>query len=368
MKIVNIFAVIVMLAAIVSPGKLAHSQANVSRQDLNNDIEIMEIVLDKLIMPERGNLAFFGSNTKGYYLANYGVIFDMNYSFLNRNFISYGINQRFQMNENNWVVIDEQKEEKQVTDEVEKDIEKLKKSIVKFLSSWTTALSDLHPDEKVAVIVDFNGFFPSITNAADFSIQKLVASIPIRDITGVRKGSISQSEFEKRVDFDEKKSQDEDISIFSKVIQTSLEHSDPKLDFGVSGNVKGIYFNGYGVIFFTDVSFGSNLFTIYSEAFRKGRDRSFAITTPLADQAAKSVKNLERVEQKLIQVISSYGHNLKALQPDEWVEIAINFKGVPIKENYSKSILRVQKKFIDDYNRDRIKFDQFRKMVNVTYY
>jgi len=368
MKIFNIIGAILVFSAVLSLGNLTYSQPNLPGQDLANDIEIMEIVLDKLISPEQGNFPFFGSNTRGYYLANYGVIFDVRYSFLNRGFISFGINQRFQIKENNLIVIDEQKEEKQLTDEVGKDIEKLKKSLVKFLSLWTTALSDLHPDEKVAVIVDFNGFVPSITSAIDFSTHKLVASVPIREIANMRKGSITLSEFEKKVDFDERKSQDEDISIFSKVIQASLEHSDQKMDFGLSGNVKGIYFNGYGAIFFTDVSFGSNLFTIYSEAFRKGRDHSVSITAPPADQVAKSVKNLEKVEQKLIQVISNYGHNLKALQPNEWVEIAINFKGIPMKENYSKSILRVQKKFIDEYNRDRLNFDQFKKMVKATYY
>jgi hypothetical protein len=368
MKIFNIIGVILVCSGILSPDNFVYSQPNLPGQDLANDIEIMEIVLDKLISPERGNLPFFSSNTRGYYLANYGVIFDVSYSFLNRGFISFGINQRFQIKENNLIVIDEEKEEKQLTDEIEKDIEKLKKSIVKFLSSWTTALSDLHPDEKVAVIVDFNGFVPSITSAVDFSTHKLIASVPIREIANMRKGSITLSEFEKKVDFDEKKSQDEDISIFSRVIQTSLEHSDQKMDFDLAGNVKGIYFNGYGVIFFTDVSFGSNLFTIYSDAFRKGKERSFSITAPAPDETAKSAKNLEKVEQKLIQVMSNYGHNLKTLQPDEWVEIAINYKSIPIKENYSKSILRVQKKFIDDYNRDRLKFDQFKKMVKVTYY
>ena len=359
--------VMVLLSAVLSPGKFAYTQPNLPGQELTADIEIMEIVLDKMISPDRGKLPFWGANTRGYYLADYGVIFDVSYSFLNRNIISYGVNQRIRIKDN-LIVVDEQQEEKQVSDEIEKDIEQLKKSLVKFLSSWTTALADLKPDEKVAVIVNFNGFMPSIASAMDFSTRQLIASVPIREIANIRKGRISLSEFEKRVHFDEEMSQDEDISIFSKVIQTSLEHTDQKMDFGVSGNVKGIYFNGYGVIFFTDLSFGSSLFTIYSDAFRKGRDHSFSIATQAPDQEATYTKRLEKVEQKLIQVMSSYGHNLKSLQPDEWVEIAINYKSIPIKDNYSKSILRVQKKFIDDYNRDRLKFDQFKKMVKVTHY
>lgn len=368
MKVITIKGMIIILSASLWFANHAYPQPNLPRENLNSDIEIMEIVLDKLILPERGNLPFFGSNTKGYYLANYGVIFDVNYSFLNRNFITLGIDQRINIKEKYLSVIEADNDEKQISEAFEKDIERLKQGIVKFLSSWTMALSDLPPDEKVTVMVDFNGFFPALNDAMDFSTQKLLASTSIRDIANVRKGSMSQSEFANMVEFDENKSQDEDISIFSKVIQTSLEHSDQRMDLGLSGNVKGIYFNGYGVIFFTDVSFGSNLFTIYSDAFRKGREQSFSISVPASDIEVRNSKNLERIEQKLVQVISKYGYNLKSLKPDEWVEIAVNYKSIPVKENYSKGILRVQKKFIDDYNRDRIKFDQFRKMVKVAYY
>jgi hypothetical protein len=56
------------------------------------------------------------------------------------------------------------------------------------------------------------------------------------------------------------------------------------------------------------------------------------------------------------------------LQPNEWIEIAINFKGMPVKDKYSKSILKVQKKNIDDYKREKIKYDQFKKLVKIIYY
>ena len=137
------------------------------------------------------------------------------------------------------------------------------------------------------------------------------------------------------------------------------------------GNVKGIHFKGYGVIFFTDISYGANLYTrawsIYTDAAKKAKGRSLTIKN-FSDEEKDMSQNIEKVEQRLINLISNYGHNLRNLQPDEWVEIAINFKGLPVKDKYSRSLLKVRKKVIDDYNRDAIKFDDFKKQVNIIYY
>lgn len=347
------------------------AQQNLPGQDLLNNIEIMETVLDKLIMPNKAQFHFFGSNTKGYYLMNYGVIFNVSYSLFNQRVISIDLDRRLRSGKNNYIFVDEAQDEG--TGELDNEIEKLKQSMVRFLGEWTSALSDLNPDEKVTVIIDFNGFLPSFKDVFDYSTQQLIVSVPIKEITNYRKGKLAREEFANRIIFDEVKSVDEDISIISNVIQTSLQHSDRKKSHGIAGDVKGIYFKGYGVIFFTDVSFNfgaqayKRALTIYTDALKKGKQRSITVEN-FSDEPGQTKKDIEKIEQKMIQLISNYGHNLRALQPDEWVEIAINFKGIPVKEKYSKSILKVQKKNIDDYKRDRIKFDQFKKRVNIIYY
>jgi hypothetical protein len=347
------------------------AQQNSPGQDLLNNIEIMETVLDKLVSPNKAQLHFFGSNTKGYYLMNYGVIFNVNYSLFNERIIALDFDKRLRSNKHNYIFVDQEDEE--VSKNFDKEIEKLNKLMVRFLSEWTSALTDLNPDEKVTIIVDFNGFFPTFKDVFDYSTHQRIASVPIKEIANYRKGKITKEEFANKVTFNEVKSVDEDISILSNVIQTSLKHADKKTKLGVAGDVKGIYFKGYGVIFFTDVSFslGKNAYkralTIYSDAPKKGEGRSITVES-FSDESEKTEKDIEKIEQKMIQLISNYGHNLRTLQPDEWVEIAINFKGIPIKEKYSKSILKVQKKIIDDYKRDRIQFDQFKKRVNIIYY
>ena len=91
-----------------------------------------------------------------------------------------------------------------------------------------------------------------------------------------------------------------------------------------------------------------------------------------SDEQNKSAKNrendLKNFEQKLMRSISNYGHTLRSMQPDEWVELAVSFKGAPVMEKYSKSIIKVKKKSIDDFYRDRINFDQFQKLVQIFYY
>ena len=350
---------------------LARAQQNLPNQELLNNIEIMESVLDRIIAPERGQIHFFSSNTKGYYLMNYGVIFNVGYSLFSRGIISIDLDKRLRVEENKIIIVGSEDEED--TEDFDREMEKLKKSIVRFLGEWTSALSDLNPDEKVTVIVDFNGFFPTFQSLYAFSTSQLIASVPIKDVANYRRGRITKKEFINKITFDEVKSVDEDISILSNVIQTSLKYGDQKTKLGVSGDVKGIHFKGYGVIFFTDVSFGigannyKRALTIYSDALKKDKGRSITVES-FSNESEKTEKDVKKLEQKLIHLISNYGHNLRRLQPNEWVEIAINFKGMPVKDKYSKSILKVQKRIIDDYNRERIKFEQFKKMVRIVYY
>ena len=372
-KIVNMFICSIMLLGFwdLSDSEI-FAQQPVPDQQLLNDIEILETVLDRLISPDKAPLQFFGAtNSRGYYLANYGVIFNVNYSPFNRAMISLDLNRTYKIGENNLIYIDTDDEHNETTSEFEKELEQLKKSITRFLGTWASALTELKSDEKIAVIVDFNGWFSNLAHEYDVNLRQLVAAVPISAIKDFRKNNISDKEFALRINFDEIKSSDEDISILSNVIETGLAHENKNAELGLAGNVKGIHFKGYGVIFFTDISYGANLYTrawsIYTDAAKKAKERSLRIKN-FSDEQKDMSQNIEKVEQKLINLISNYGHNLRSLQPDEWVEIAINFKGMPVKDKYSRSVLKVRKKVIDDYNRDAIKFDDFKKQVNIIYY
>ena len=343
------------------------AQQNAPDEELLNNIEIMETVLDKLMTPEKSRMHFFGNDTKGYYLMNYGIIFNVSYSIFSRRLISIDLDSRFM--ESDYFVVNEKTGKR--SEKFEKKMDQLKNTLARFLGEWTSALATMKPDEKVAIIVDFNRLSLNFPASNAFSPQQLIASVPIREITNYRRGKLSRDQFKDKIIFDEVKSTDEEIAIVSNVIETSLGHVGKKKNFNWSGNVKGVYFKGYGVIFFTDLSYGSiafkNAFTKYSRALKKSKGRTITFES-ISNQSGNQQKGVEELEQKLIRIVSNYGHNLSILQPDEWVEIAVNFRGMPAKGNYSKSVLKVQKKIIDDFNKERITYDQFKKQVRVIYY
>jgi len=369
MKKLTVFVIFVLsVCSMWFTNNTALAQQKMPDQELLNNMEIMETVLDKLINPQKSHLNLFSSHTKGYYLMNYGIIFNVSYSLFNRGIVSINLDKRMKKN-NNYILVDEENEE--VTNDFDKEIEKLKNTLTKFFADWTPMLSNMKPDEKITVILDFNGFFPTVKNTYDYSAHQLIASVPVETITKYRKGRIAREDFKKKIDFDDVKTVDEDISILSNVIETSLKHPDKNAKFSWSGDVKGTYFKGYGVIFFTDLSFSTgayrNAITFYNEALKKSKGRSFTIESTSSTPADQE-KNVEKIEQKLIHLMSNYGQSLRSLQPNEWIEIAINFKGMHVMDKYSKSILKVQKKNIDDYKREKIKYDQFKNMVKIIYY
>ena len=348
----------------------SQTQQNLPKQELLNNIEILESVLDRIIVPEKGPVHVFGSATKGYYLMNYGVIFHVSSPFFSPGIILSNVGINLKVKRDNYIFVSEEEDEKE-TGDAKEDIEKLKQSIARFLSDWTSSLSDLKSEEKVTVIVDFNGFQSSFRTGLQPSIHQIKASVLFKEILNYRKGNLSKEAFKNKINYEELRSVDEDILILSNVIQTSLRYPDKGSLLDVSGDVNGFYFNGYGIIFFTDVSIGrsgyAEAFSIYTDALKKGKGRTITLKN-IDEKIENSEKDIQKIEQKLIRLISDYGNNAKNVRPNEWFEIAVTFKGIPVNEKYSKGVFKVQKKTIDDYTQQKIEFDDFKKMVRITYY
>ena len=196
----------------------------------------------------------------------------------------------------------------------------------------------------------------------------MICSASIENLKNFRQGKISEQAFENKLDFKEVSAVAEDISIFGKVIKTSLEHSRGIGSFNLFDDVKGFHFQGHGVLFITDVNWSSGR---VQELFVAGKNKASLSYSFSDSNNKKSIeeadKNLKTLERKLIQSISNYGHTLD-LNPNDWVELAVNFKSALPGKNYSKTIIKVKKQSIDDFTRDKINFDQFQNLVQVMYY
>lgn len=360
--------VILILTCGLNNSRVVAQTTSVDKELLAN-VSIMESVLDRLLFPDRNQFRLMDAGTRGYYLMNYGVIFNVRTSLLaHRILVKQKLRNFYEYHDDNLVVVETSDNDKARPDDFSKEVAKLKKSIIRFMGSWTAAVANLPSNEKVTVIVDFDNYMPQIADESDEWAKQLIASVSIADIIDYRKGRLTDDEFARKIMFQEQKAMDEDVAILSNVIRASLDQPADQQPWSISGDVRGIYFKGYGAVFFADVIPGRSTATMaYKEFWDRLRDRSLPV--PGAELASKTpeFKN-EKMEQKLIQLMSNYGVNMRNLAADEWFEVAINYKGLPIDGQYSRIIVKVQKRAIEEYQRERIKFDQFKKLVQVIYY
>lgn len=354
---------------------LLNAQSKLPDEQLLRDIEISASVLDQMIYPEKAPGRFFGSpRTKGYYLSNHGVIFNVNYSLSAHSTDIPNVellNEQLKyLRDNADFHVAFQSKVENVTREVETELEKLKKTIIRFLSSWTASLIERRGAEKISIIVDIDNSLSHWPGEPARWSRYMIASVAMSDIRAFRKDSITEAEFARRVKFEQSESSDEEMAILSKVIETALDHENQ-----FPSEVVGIHLKDYGAIFFADIPFGavaySNLSSIYKRfeaIYSKTAKQHSTKENELIAEKMDSNKVIQKIEQKLIQLLSNYGYNLKRLQPDEWVEILVDYRVAAIKDRYSKSVIRVQKRTIDDFNREKINFDEFKKLVSISYY
>ncbi len=365
----SLLIVLMGILTILSLGKDTLAQKKRPSPELLNDIEIMETVLDKLIKPNSSpDFFMWGRNSRGFYLLDYGVIFNINYSLLDEGLVEFRFDDFIKARGNETYYL-KKDNEKKIEVIKEKEMEQLKSSLARFLGSYASTIRDLQADENVSVIVDFNGFTGNFSRWHAGTPKQLIASIKMAELQNFRQGKIAEAVFQNAIKYANINTFDEDISILGNVIKTSLEHVDEPKAFGLASDIKGVHFKGYGVLFITNINWGFAEMRPLIFDDQHQEQIALSIASSERDKSAKNRDiDLKHFEQKLVRSISNYGHTLRNMQPDEWVELAVSFKGAPVMEKYSKSIIKVKKKSIDDFYRDRITFDQFQKLVQIFYY
>ena len=250
-------------------------------------------------------------------------------------------------------------------------IEQTKEKIANFLGNYASSMRNLRADEKVAVVVDFKNAFSAVYWGADQVPQQIVASVAVKDLQNFRRGNISEAQFRKKINFEKVTAPSEDVSIFTNVIKTAMQHAGKKHNFRIDDEVQGIRFPSYGVLFLITFNFDNFLsheaelqeLLEQAKVAREGGNYKIGKQKNIDFQ-----KQLESLENKLIDLLSNYGQTLRNVKANEWVEFGINFQNRTSDIGFSRGIIKVRKKAIDDFSRRKISFDQFRKLVSVRYY
>jgi hypothetical protein len=348
--------------------------------DLRDEIEVMEAVLGRLIDQNTNAMALMGSDARGFYIKDYGVIFNVAYPAGQKVsvFISSANNnekpgpvtspskvEQFSLKG------DEQKEKKDVTPEV-------KKTLSTFFAKYASSITGLKPEEKISVVVDLKGFpfMPALQK--DDSPSQLIATTTMKDILDMKKGSLSVEQIEKQIIFNEIDVVDQEAAIFSNVIETSLKQVKEDSGLGFKGNVKSLYIKGHGIVFMVDSDLGMiKGVTMITKNLSGTRNETSDVlinadpkTLPGMAGGLFTLKadEFKDYEEKLVKVISKYGHTLSKVKPDEYVEVALNFNRFGNNKENSRDIIKVKKADIDDLNSGKIDLENFRKRVNTIYY
>lgn len=378
----RIVAMLALIFGLAGSPFLENAQAQpartLDRNRMQRDLEIMEMVLDRLLNNQSGRFMRLGTfSARGTYVPNFGVLFQIpNHS----PFVAiYETEER-----SGGTIVKKSGTAPQAAadraGQTSADAD-LNRELLEFFSRYADAIGQLGDDDRVAVYrergPEFSFFFEiSGEQASGFSSQPsdLFTWMRKGDIAALRAGKLTEDEFRSRVRVVKPKAGDTDIEIMSGILD--------KITASRTGTARGLYLEDYGVIFFTAASLARDT------AQRIWRDRSTRVSnTQEAVPAAESYRQIEealraarsvdearaknwqeeynKFRGKIAEALADYGHTLRSAKSGDWLVVTTDFHYAP--ENQPQSLVcQVKKQQVEAYNAGKISREQLLK--GVTYF
>lgn len=373
MKLRFIAVLLLGLGCAGLPQLQAQSARTLDRSRMQRDIEIMEMVLDRLLNNQAGRFMRLGTfSARGTYVPNFGVLFQIPNS---SPFVAiYETEERA-----GGAVVEKSGAARSRTaarGEQSENDENLNKEILEFFSRYADAIGQLADEDRVAVYSErgpeFSFFFEIRGEpASGFSSQPsdLFTWMRKGDIAALRAGKLTESEFRSRVRVVKPKADDADIEIMSGILD--------KITASRTGTARGLYLEDYGVIFFTAANLARDA------SARIWRDRSTKVgntteTTPESyrqiEEALRAARSIDEARAKnwqeeygkfrgkIAEALADYGHTLRSAKSGDWLVVTTDFHYAP--ENQPKSLVcQIRKQQVDAYNTGKISREQLLKAV-----
>jgi len=386
------FSIYFIIAILLFEGNHLNLFSQDQYRKLQHDIEIMETILNKMFLTTEHCLPFYHKGANGFYLDGHGILFEVPYSadrlWDNTWFrtdheddilIDFNHNKKHRetiRNQNRAIRIrDTNDEDNDVAKQrINEEIENIKNKLTRFLGDYASAISGLKSEQSITVVMDFNGSLFWTGLLPQDQIRKLMAKAQIKDIANYRKGLTSLEEFKKKIVFNTKVQttsiMDEDIDILADVIESSLGNNLKQDKYVLANGVKGLYVNGYGAIFILSTNMGPNFFQIITKKSNDEQDHNYTFQSVWSgDENAMNVdEKINLLQDKVINLMSRFGHTMRHLDNNEWLEIALNINAQHVEKDFSKVIMKIKKSDIDRFNRQQINQNDFKKIVRVIKY
>ncbi len=368
----------IMMGLMLLMGELQPLQAQSTMQSIQSDIKIMESILDKLFRNSSDGF-LLASRSRGYYLDGYGVLFKIPYDISSRS-ISSWVNDVT----DNFVFVTSGKK---LTRKIEMNLRnpfgqrdsllsaqlpEIRKTVTRFMGDYCSVINGLKPDNRVIVIVDFNSQFPwKAYGGSGTQLRELVAKARVRDLKEFRVGKLDEAGLARKIEFKElrgdNESGDRDIDVFEDIIRSAVK-KDSEYNFRIDDNVNGFYLNGYGAVFMVNTQFLPKKFQVFTNTSKGEEENEIVIQNWLSQvkESRKIVDDMEALQNKLIEVMSRFGHTLRRLQQNEWLELAVTIDEHDPDQDFSTLIMRIQKNDLLRYGGQDVK--NLRKRIQILKY
>ncbi|MBD3288334.1 hypothetical protein GF337_05980 [candidate division KSB1 bacterium] len=377
MKTRSVFIILLLVVPLMLFARNKQRPGN----NIQDDIEIMETILDKLFDKHEGSFRLISGGTSGFYLDGYGILFKVPYSQSDRLYYVTPDKQARKMFDD-WIISgqgqviskrDQDADEKpaEFEKEMKEEITRVKDISARFLGDYVSALTYLEPSYWITVIVDFNdsprafsGFTP------EKALRQVIGKVQKKNIADYHKGKIDFDKLKDRIQFVSKYENDSemdgDIDIFSDIMNSYIEKGNEKNELHVIDAVKGFYLDGYGAIFIMKVNLQPNFINIITSGSRNNQFSVQAYSS-FGDTIDFDEK-LDILRDRITSLYARFGHTLRKLQPKEWLEVAVSLNTIHPDNDYSKVIYKIQKKDIDRLSSQKIGINEFKRLVNIARY
>jgi hypothetical protein len=357
---------------------------------MQRDLDIMNAILDRLVFQAPSHFIHLGGeSTKGIYLPDYGVIFLMPQQ--TGAFHVWGLASGVDRRRAEVIYKKSVEREKEVAapEKVRsrgsayaykmRNPREMKEPLLEFFAKYADAIGQLDDSEKIAVYASGGAqvFFStgegwsltSTSSGESAGSKDMLAVVRKADIIALRTGKLQTDDFNDRVAFRDLDAEatSSEIDIMARIIDTALQGRSREPMFR-SGESRGIYLDGYGVIFFTNATFGQdNALHIWEEAGkREGAEdlqrRIRELQTASTRRHAEWVAEYKKFKQQLGEVIVDYGHTLRQIKPQDHIVVTANLENAP-EEEASYLVCRVKKQNVDAFNARRISREQLLKQI-----
>jgi len=260
----------ILLLVIFSARVLARDEQQ--KTDRQQDIEIMENVLDKLIINESPIWFSSRDGVHGVYLDDFGVLFDLK---------SIGFRFKFDLEELGYNVgklvgdftrgfsdgVSEEEEKElearinkaraKTRDDATRKLTETKALLHEFYLDYASAVNSLDDDERICVNIRLKNDYELLGNEDKPEIpDQLRVCVSMAELSDYRRGKIDREEMLERINFQEiyADDTDRDIEIMSRIIDTALEAEREKGFLGLSNQTRGMYLEDFGALFFSPSS------------------------------------------------------------------------------------------------------------------